>query len=361
MRRFIIWLLPALIVTSCDTQMGSFPDYPISPDEMGILFQNDDHFSGSHWNDPHVLKEDDQFIMYASSDRNSDGVVKLYRFTSSDGLVWDIGNNGDPVFERASNPAWDSHGTETPSVVHYGGQYHLFYTGYDVPYDYTDTGDPDNPFDDDNAPKHFGIGHATSTDGITWVRTGSDPVIQAADPYELPDNTFYQYVVGEPGAVVFNGKIHLYFTAVGAASEVDTTWQTIGLITYDGTGWSSPQRVLVPDLELYPRNEGIQYAGYSTPNATVIDGHMHLFVDVAENDPWRQALIHHAVSSDGIDNWNQDQGPMIQSSDYHWTEGEVRSPAALMVGEDLYLYFAGHYFPDGNPNLCIGLNVYRGF
>jgi hypothetical protein len=132
-------------------------------------------------------------------------------------------------------------------------------------------------------------------------------------------------------------------------------------MTYDGASWTNPERVLVPDLELYPRNEGVQYAGYSTPNALVIDGDIHLFVDVAENDPWRQALIHHAVSSDGITNWQQDQTPMIKSTDYSWTAGEVRSPAAIMVGDDLYLYFAGHYIEGSIPNLGIGLNIYRGF
>ncbi len=331
------------------------------------LMESDDFFTGAHWNDPHVLHDGSQFVMYASSDEPGDeeGYVKIFMFTSPDGKNWTISNSGNPVFEAGSLGQWDEHCVETPAVVYYNSEYHLFYTGYDVPYNYTaddgnGAGDGDTDWDNDVAAKHFHIGHATSLDGISWTRDGDNPIVSPTDPYAAPNLDFNQSVVGEPAPVVFDNKIYLYFTAVGAASEVGTTWQTIGLTVFNGTAWDSPRRVLTPDLTLYPRTSGEEYAGYSTPNALVIDGSIHLFYDVVINDPWTQVKIHHAVSTDGETGWVQDSAPLLQRSDYFWTESEIRSPSAIVYQDNLYLYFAGHYFDGPVFNLGIGLRIYNG-
>jgi len=349
---FTVVLLLTLIISCSSGSDGTFFNDKI--------IENDDFFTGSHWNDPHVLHDDKQFVMFASSDISWDGYVSIYRLVSSDGKEWTITNSGNPVFERSVSD-WDSHCVETPSVVYYGGEYHLFYTGYDVAYDYSSDGIDGIPgtSDDDVAAKHFRIGHATSTDGIIWTRDPSNPIVSPTDPYAVPNLDFNQSVVGEPAPVVFNGKIYLYFTAVGASTDVGTTWQTIGLVTYDGTGWDAPRRVLTPDLDIYPRITGDEYIGYSTPNAVVKDGKVHLFFDVVLNSPWTQVKIHHAVSSDGETGWTQDSEALLYRSDYFWTENEIRSPSALVYGNNLYLYFAGHYYEGSEPCLCIGLKIYN--
>lgn len=337
-------------------------------DYQGVLFTNDDFFTGSHWNDPHVINRNGTFEMYASSDSVTspwDGYVRIFRFTSTDGKKWTISNNGDPVLALGTNGEWDEHSTETPAVVYFNNQYHMFYTGYDVAYDYTATdgngpGDGDTPYDDDSAPKHFRIGHATSTDGINWVKKGV--VVSPTNPYTAPNLDFNQSVIGEPAPVVFNNQIYLYFTAVGAATEVGTTWQTIGLIkstNSDATTWTSPTRVLTPDLNIYPRTTSEQYLGYSTPNAVVIDNVIHLYFDVVLNSPWTQDKIHHAYSVDGESNWVQDSSPLLDRDSYYWTASEIRSPSALVYDNKLYLYFAGHYFEGADPILKIGLIIYN--
>lgn len=324
------------------------------------LIDNDDFFTGSHWNDPHVLYDDGEFVMFASSDLMWDGYVKIFRLVSQDGKEWRITNSGNPVFEPAES-GWDSHSVETPAVVYYNNKYHMFYTGYDVAYDYSDKGSDgiQGTIDDDIAAKHFGIGHATSSDGIIWERESANTVVIPTAPYEDINLEFNQSVVGEPAPVVFNGKIYLYFTAVGAATEVGTTWQTIGLTVYDGAGWDTPRRVLTPDLDLYPRTSGEEFVGYSTPNAVVQDGSLHLFYDVVLNNPWTQDKIHHAYSSDGESNWIQDIAPLLEREDFSWTTDEIRSPSALIYNDNLYLYFAGHYDEEIEPVLCIGLVIYE--
>jgi hypothetical protein len=156
--------------------------------------------------------------------------------------------------------------------------------------------------------------------------------------------------VGEPGPVVFNNTLYLYFTTAG----VDTTLvppsslQVVGVMTTtDGLNWSTPALAFKPDQSVYPR--GSNWVGYSTPNAVVIDGKVHVFVDVANDhgtpssptNGWTQEALHHAYSAGGLTGWTQDAAPIRVRTDFTWTAREIRSPAAFLDGTTLRLYFAG--------------------
>lgn len=286
------------------------------------LMKSGDYFSGSNWNDPHVLKVGKQYWMYASSGTGN-GEVAIYRFITSDlTSAWKLSPK-TPVFTKGAGPTdWDSQAVETPSVVSFKNKYYLFYTGY------TNQSDV----------KTYKIGYATSTDGINWTRA-PNVYLAPTDPNGSPNNQFNQYAVAEPGAVVFNNKIYVYFSAVGANSSVQTTLQTIGLITTsDGVSWSSVQQVLLPDQSIYPRSQ--HWTGYSTPHAAVINSQMHLFFDVA-NDAlsWTQLRLHHAVSTDGINAWIQDQSATLGTSQFNWASREVRAPAVFLEGSSLHYWF----------------------
>ena len=326
-------------------------DQAQNPVYTNPILENDDQIAGAHWNDPHVLRVDNEFVMYASADISWDGYVKIYRLTSSNGVDFTL----DPVTPVIDNSpsGWDDHGIETPAIVYFQGNYHMFYTGYDVAYDYSDIGADNNwgTFDDDNAPKRFKIGHAISADGINFTKQGF--VIEPTDPYVVPDLVFNQYVVGEPAPVVHNNKIYLYFTSIGADAVVNSNWQVIGLMTFNGVSWDTPRVILKPDLALYPRDP---YLGYSTPNAIKINNNIHLYYDVALEAPFTQVKIHHAVSSDGETGWVQDSDPLIEREDYTWTAAEVRSPSPLVYQDQLWLYYAGHVLTP-SINLGIGLDI----
>ncbi len=322
-----------------------------TPDYTNPIIQNDDFFTGSHWNDPHVLIVGDQLIMYASSDKSWDEKVKIYRLISSDGINWSL-NPSTPVLELTEN-AWDGQSIETPSVVFYQGNYHLFYTGYDVSYSYTTNGADNIPnnVDDDSASKHFKLGHAISSDGINFTKQGF--IAEPTAPYSDMNFEFNQYIVGEPAAVVYNNKIYVYFTAVGVDATISSTWQVIGLTCFDGSTWDQSRLVLTPDLNIYPRNT---FVGYSTPNAIVLNNKMHLYYDVVIDSPWTQVKLHHASSPNGETTWTQDATPLFEREDYSWTTDEIRSPAALKYKDKLYLYFAGHVM-EPEINLAIGLEI----
>ena len=299
------------------------------------IIQTDDFFTGSNWNDPHVMIINSKFVMYASASRNFDHDVKIYRLESDDGINWQL-NPASAVLEK-SESGWDSKSVETPSVVYYKNKFHMFYTGYS-----TSSTDALN----------FKIGHAISDDGIAWIKD-TTYLLEPNDPYGDPNMTFNQYIVAEPASVIYNDKIYLYFSAVGGNAAVATTLQVIGLTIYNGDTdtWSLPVSILEPDQIIYPRET---YEGYSTPNAIVRNGKMHLYFDVAIADPWLQVKIHHAVSDNGITGWSQDSSSLLNREDFSWTRGEIRSPSAIEYNGKLYLYFAGNT----DLNLAIGLIIY---
>ncbi len=292
--------------------------------------------AGSNWNDPHVIKVKNQFVMYASADTNFSKDIKIYRLISSDGKNWSL-SPSHAVFEKSQDSnAWDRQSVETPAVVFFKNQYYMFYTGYS---NQTDS-------------STYNIGFATSPDGIVWTR--QSPRLMPTNPKGAPDLNFMQFVVGEPAPVVFNNKIYLYFTAEGAHLDLNNTQFTLGLITTDdGLNWSTPQEVLRPNQTIYPRNTWI---GYSTPHAANINNQIHLFFDVAR-DPFIQEKIHHATSNDGISGWNLDSTSIFDKTRFSWADDQINGPAVLLDGTNLYLWFGGQGNISSFPNISMGIGM----
>lgn len=355
MRYLFLALLITMLSCSKEEDSGltiSAPDYSklksdcfspyattplIGPGNAFFTVDNGNNKRASTWGDPHVLKVNGQFIMYASSlpnDRANDTIehIAVYRLTSDNGINWTL-NPTAPVFERPGGATWDADGTETPSVVFYKNEYHMFYTSY--PSDYS-------------AATTYRVGHAKSADGITWTReTPTTPLIAPTDPGGAPDLTFNQYVTAEPGAVVFNDKIYLYYAATGSNTEANSTAEVIGLMTYDGTTWSAQQEVMRPSQAVYPRLTSPYYKGFSTPAATVINNQVHLFVTaVIQKDDqgvaYKHTKIHHAYSANGEDNWVQDTSAITDLADLSWHSYDIISPTALLDGKKVYLWHGGN-------------------
>lgn len=310
-----------------------FVPYSTTP----IIGPGNEHLARATWGDPTVLKMDDEFIMYAVSSNYTDPNdpagswdqdIKVYRLTSPNGKNWTL-NPTTAVFEKSAT-GWDEKSIETPSVVFYKGKYHLFYTGYPVVF---------------NDPFAYRIGHASSFDGITWTREtpANTPLLAPSDPTNTtPQITFDQWIVAEPGAVVFNDKIHLYFAATGSNSEVGTTADVIGLSVYDGDTktWSAQKEVMRADQSIYPRTSNIK--GFSTPSATVMNNKVHLFETIVTDTPFNHFKIHHAYSADGETNWFQDTTHIIEKTELAWHSSDIIGPTALLDGKTVFLWHGGN-------------------
>jgi hypothetical protein len=290
------------------------------------------------WNDPSVLKVGSEYVMYLTSSTREPfkPPVLPFRAVSADGISWRL----DPA-----NPLFDEKGTpfvsvETPSVVYFRGEYHLYYSGI-------------HP--SGHVPM-MEIGHAVSADGIHWKKDPAPVIRSSGKPAE-----WNGFLVGEPGAVVYKDRIHVYFTAMGARpSGTPPQLQSIGLaISKDGRTFEPP-RVALSQTSLYGPEKG--FPGYSTPAALVDGETVHLFYDVVHFDKnarpeWRQVALQHAVSRDGGLTFREVGGPLVRRDDNDWsTAGEVRAPAALIDGNQVKVWFGGHV---GHAKL--GDMIRRGF
>jgi hypothetical protein len=276
------------------------------------------------WNDPSPLKENGQYILYMTTSIKEPFKPPIvpFRAVSPDGVKWKL----DPEEPIAMPTGTRFVSIETPSVVKFHDQYHMFFSGIYA----------------DSKPTVMAIGHAVSPDGVHW-KVSPDPVIsETGNPKDWDG-----FAVGEPGAIVRGDQIFVYFCATAArASGRPPQEQTIGLAkTTDGEHFTTPVKVLAQSA-LYPPEKG--FAGYSTPAPFELNGKVHLLYDVAlyqaaAHPNWQEVAIHHAVSRTGGEgDFIQDDKPIFTRNDFSLATGGIGAPAALVDGGEVKMWFGGH-------------------
>jgi hypothetical protein len=275
------------------------------------------------WNDPCVLLEGGLYVMYmtTSTEAPFQPPVLPFRATSKDAQSWTLSPE-TPLMTPAGTPFAS---LETPSVVRFHGTYHMYVTGvYAHP-----------------SPAPMAVGHAQSPDGINWTVTPAPVIAATGDPRD-----WNGYLVGEPGAIVRNDRVFVYFSAVGARpGGAPPQMQTIALAESSDGVTFAPAKIVLRQSATYPAERG--FVGYSTPAAFELKGRVHLVYDVAlyrrSGDPdWQQVALHHAVSANGEDGFVQDDAPWMTRDDFPWTSGEILAPTVLIDGPVARLWFAGH-------------------
>lgn len=130
---------------------------------------------------------------------------------SADGIIWT--KHPNPVLEVGVSSQWDNGFLEGPTVIKDGSLFKMWYCGYDASVD-------GHPTDG-----HANIGYATSVDGITWVKYSLNPVlitginswdsIYVQDPHVIKQNGVYHMWFGG------GSTPNLYDQQVGYASSLD--------------------------------------------------------------------------------------------------------------------------------------------
>ncbi|MBV8594340.1 MAG: hypothetical protein JOZ27_08585 [Caulobacteraceae bacterium] len=270
-RRAALWVTPLVILLTVAAivlrHRGSTEPSLPRPDRMATQdgwvqpFKNPVIPAGSLraqglWNDPDVLKDDGRYVMYLTSSvaEPFKPPIVPFRAVSLDGINWRL-NPKEPVVMPAGTPFVS---VETPSVVKFHGAYHMFFTGV-YP---------------ESRQGVMAVGHAQSADGIHWTVTPRPVISPTLDPRD-----WNGFLVSEPGAIVRNDEIFVYFCALrarpGGRPPQD---QSIGLAkTSDGVTFGPAVKVLSQSA-LYPPEKG--FAGYSTPQPFELDGRVHLLYDV---------------------------------------------------------------------------------
>lgn len=345
----IVLLFLSVTLISCDEDTEengdtySNLDIPVS-EQWDIVSENPvisfgDSINNAKWNAPSVLYENGKYIMYLTSNVGDFGEeVVPFRAESDDGIQWHI--NKTPVLARGADPsAIDFNGIESPSVVYFNGSYHMYYTV--IPQDVIGS---------------TSIGHATSENGIDWMKNQNNPVLEPTG--EISDWNGIQ--VSEPGAVVYDGKIYLYFSAQGAFEDenIPANRASIGLaISTDGFSFEQQKEVLSLDMP-YSLEDG--FTGYGAPSAFIYENNMYLFYDVFyynedENISLVRVAIHHASSTDGETNWKQNSTAVFTRDMFTWAKREIREPSVVVLQNEVHLWFGGDDLITGNSFWGIGL------
>ncbi|NOQ72527.1 MAG: hypothetical protein GQ574_11025 [Crocinitomix sp.] len=326
-----IRLLITMIVISAsqlsaqETDTSFFPSFTAYSDAP-IIDWND--FIIGSWADPTVLKVDDEYIMFASAMHGGIATpepISIYRFTSSDGYSWGM-DPVAPVFEPIDGTFFEG-GIETPNVVFFSGEYHMYNTVYL-----------------ENIPALFKVSHATSPDGINWTMDGA--------PTLVPDPAvdWMSEVVAEPGALVKNDTLYLFFTAISNTGAV-----SIGLVrSLDGSSFLDTTQVVTIPTDIYPVEDG--YLGLSTPDATLVGDTIYLFTDLVHTDTindWNQVGLHQFKSYGDINKWYHDTVAIHMSNDFDWTDGNYLSQllgaTPLMDDNKLRIWYWGYDLAEVSP------------
>jgi len=269
------------------------------------------------WNDPSVIKEGDIYKMWLSGGDPfaKKIVIKLYYATSKDGINWNI--KKEPILEP-SEAQWDSESIETPSVIKVGDTYHMYYTGYD----------------DDFKKAIYSIGHATSKDGISWVKDPNNPIIK---PHDDPLKWGF-YTTAEPGIVYHNNKFYLYYaSAKSNYPEPGTPFGIMVATSDDGSTFTNNQIAYT----LTSSYDSTTYRGYSTPAVYVNGNIFYLYHDVVYNpDGFDQIAISSAKSLNGF-NFEELETNIFTINNGDWKDKSVLAPSVLQDENIIKIWFAG--------------------
>jgi len=121
-----------------------------------------------------VILINNQYFMYYTGTDNSTYQVGLA--TSANGINWTKKTN--PVI--APSASWETLGIGATDIIQMGAVYYLYYHGID-------------------ANSNTAIGLATSPDGLLWVKSNTNPILQASESWELSGGIYFPSVIDDNG------------------------------------------------------------------------------------------------------------------------------------------------------------------
>jgi len=192
--------------------------------------------------------------------------INVQSQTPSDTLVW-VKSEYNPILE-ASSGGWEQYYTNS-FCIEDENEYKLYYTAMQ--------------------PNWMEVGLATSSDGISWTKCPSNPVL----PRNVQSWSSFRIIIGSILRV--NGTYYAFY--IGNNQNLYAI-SSIGLATStDGVNWTQySDNPVIPYTSVPPGN-----ATLSKPNVIYKNGLFHMYFLGDGN--W-----HYATSSDGI-NWNIDNNP----------------------------------------------------
>lgn len=208
-----------------------------------------------------------------------------------------------------------------PSVIRFGGRFLMYYT---VP------AYKENPVGVPDFPKGLAIGIAESRDLKTWKKVGEI----------LPQTPVEKNGIAAPGAIVLNGKVHLFYQTYGNREKdaIIHAWSSDG-VKFD----RDPVPVFAPDPAV---------AKWSVGRAIDAEAFVHngkLMLYYATRDPAFKvqkigvaaAPINSKFTKADFVNLNNDKS--ILEPELPWEKDCIEAASIIRRNGKLYMFYAGAY------------------
>ena len=198
---------------------------------------------------PNVVKDGSTYKMWYTGHNGQN--ARIGYATSSDGINWT--KNPNPVLDLGAGGAWDDNGIlEASVIIENPTTYKMWYSGHDG--------------------SNWRIGYATSTDGITWAKSGSNPVVNLGTSGQYDSSHAYlPNVINDGGTYKMWYSMHNGNVRTGYATSADgITWSKVGMVTDLGsTGAFDATHVYSPAVikdgatykQWYAGHDGTRWAG----------------------------------------------------------------------------------------------------
>ena len=278
------------------TQGGwkKLPENPLLGGELGTCF------------DIAMMQETGKILLYFSW-RDKDNISLC---TSEDGIHWDTPQT---CIEPRPTASGRENALNRPSVVKTGSIYHMWYTGQFKP------GQADGTSD---------IFHAVSEDGVHFVRTGDDPVLQADQPWE-------KQAVMCP-SVLWDAESKRFRMWYSGGEQYEPT--AIGYAeSSDGLVWTK-----FPQNPIFQAEPSHTWEQHQAAGCQVLwyEGWYWMFYIGYHNEHYAQIGL--ARSKDGITNWERSSlNPIIAPDENAWDGEACYKPFVLQIGSHWMLWYNG--------------------
>jgi predicted GH43/DUF377 family glycosyl hydrolase len=271
-------------------------------------------------------RNDDEYRMWYSGTSFTRNSKDIGLATSKDGINW-ARYVGNPVIRNGDFGYWDYERINAPSVLYdkEEGIWKMWYAGYASYF------------------AGFGIGYATSTDGIHWSKYNSQGneagLVFEASGYA---DDFDGYSVFSPEVLKIGGKYHMWYAGFGGAFSGN---QIGYAYSDDGINWV---RYVKPGAQFAEPVLSVGGAGawdegeVASPSVIRLnDGSLVMFYQGSNLDQTRTG-IGRAWSTDGGKTWTKDpNNPLITGSPAgSWDFNRVFYPSAVLNPDgSIYLWY----------------------
>lgn len=224
-----------------------------------------------------VVKVNGTYHMYYVGANNTtlDGSWQIGLATSSDGVSW-TRHSSNPVL-KAGVDGYDKHGLTDPVVIHVNGTWHLWYGG-----------------NGNSSSADIDVCYATSTDGLSWSKHASNPVVS-----NNANDSRWNGTELRPEAVIWeDGGFKLFYSGMG-----DENVTRLGYMTSsDGRTWKDYRNNPIP-----VSTAGWMGGEVSYGSVEASDGNYRMWVAGDGSNGWKVGYIHTIY---GV-NWSNTSSSLI--------------------------------------------------